>query len=244
MARDKVEAFLKRRQVRIDAKRAATIAAYEERRRKRLEARGIVLEESRSIGTETASAPLRGKLELPMESKDPCGNQSLTSKNYSARMKSDDKQLEEIVCTDSDDICKAKDPSKCWKHGEEGRDRSMISRSAIKEIGDFIQDLKEAGVVHERIGTVGLPIPVKIEYIDDHASDRMKERGITREDAQSYIDNAMIMFNQHNETRRLYVSKDGNSAVLVEGNVLISTYSSLDFDDAMKRILSEVLKYV
>ena len=119
----------------------------------------------------------------------------------------------------------------------------MISGKALQELNNTVQALIAEGVVNKNIGTVDNPIPVTIESVDDHAVGRMKERGITEADAQSYIDGAMVMFRQSNDAKRLYVSNDGNSAILVEGNRLISAYSSSDFDAGMRRVINEVGKH-
>ena len=119
----------------------------------------------------------------------------------------------------------------------------MLNGDTLKELNNTVQSLIAEGVLNKNIGTADIPVPVKIGAVDDHAAERMKERGITEQDAQSYIDNAMIMFHQRDDSRRLFVSQDGNSAVLVEGNVLITAYSADDFDDGLKKVISEVEKY-
>ena len=120
----------------------------------------------------------------------------------------------------------------------------MIKNEEIlKEFNKIIQSLKNQGIVSESIGIADFPIPMKIESINKHAAQRMKVRGISEKEAQSYIDNAMIMFNQGNNTKRLYISNDGNSAILIEDGRLISAYSSQDFDDGIKQIIKEVKKY-
>lgn len=113
----------------------------------------------------------------------------------------------------------------------------------LKAFNQTIEDLKNQGIVDKSIGVADFPTPIKIESINKHAAKKMKERGIAEKEAQTYIDNAMIMFNQNNNSKRLYISNDGNSAVLVEDKRLISAYSSKEFDDGMKKIIEEVKKY-
>ena len=62
---------------------------------------------------------------------------------------------------------------------------------------------------------------------------------MTREEAQSYIDTAVIMFDQGN--RSLYVSNEGNSVILDAEKRLISAYKKADFDPGIMAIL-EVVK--
>ena len=119
----------------------------------------------------------------------------------------------------------------------------MINSENLQHINETVQAMIAEGVLNKYIGTPDIPQPVKIEAVDEHAVERMKERGITEADAQSYIDYAMIMFNQREGSKRLYISKDGNSAILVEGNLLITAYSASDFDPGLKRLISEVEKY-
>jgi hypothetical protein len=111
------------------------------------------------------------------------------------------------------------------------------------ELNKIIRTMQKEGIIDEDIGFLSYPIPIKIELISPYAESRLKERGITKEDAQSYIDNAMVMFEQRGNDRRLYVSNDGNAAVLVEGKLLITAYPSKDFDPGMKQIINEVKKY-
>ena len=117
------------------------------------------------------------------------------------------------------------------------------SKEELKELNKTVQSFKRQGIISESIGTADFPIRMKIQSINNHAAQRMKERGITKEEAQLYIDNAMIMFKQSDDSKRLYISSDGNSAVLVEGGKLISAYSSKDFDEGIKKIIEEVQKY-
>ena len=119
----------------------------------------------------------------------------------------------------------------------------VFSDSQIQELNSKVQAFQEQGVVDEDIGTLTTPIPMTIEAVSEHAEARMKKRGITKEDAQQYIDKAMVMFEQSGAERRLYVSDDGNSAVQVEGSELKTAYSAEDFDDGMKAIIDEVKKY-
>ena len=117
------------------------------------------------------------------------------------------------------------------------------SESAARQLNEAVNSLINQGLVVESIGIADVPIPVKIESVNNHAAKRMLERGMTESDAQSFIDNAMVMFVQDDDTRRLYISSDGNSAVLIEGNKLLSAYTAEYFDDGVKRIIEEVKKY-
>jgi len=118
------------------------------------------------------------------------------------------------------------------------------NNESVEKLNKTIRQMQELGLVTQNIGIARPPIPVKIEYINHHAIKRMAERGMKESDAQSFIENAMIMFVQDEGEKRLYISQDGNAVILVEGTKLISAYSSAYFDEGMKRIINEVKKYV
>jgi len=126
----------------------------------------------------------------------------------------------------------------------EGEANSMLkNENDAKKLNAKIDILKSQGIVSENIGIAEAPVSIQIESVNNHAAKRMAERGITESDAQSYIDNAMVMLVQNNDERRLYISGDGNSAVLIEGRKLLSAYPSQFFDEGVRRIIEEVRKY-
>jgi 16S rRNA C1402 (ribose-2'-O) methylase RsmI len=105
------------------------------------------------------------------------------------------------------------------------------------EINRQIKELVAQGIVNPSIGEAKAPVPAKIESANDHAL----YHGVTREEAQEFIDNAVVMFVQSG--RSLYVSESGNAVLLDSGNRLISAYRRAQFDPGAKAIL-EVLKNV
>jgi hypothetical protein len=107
-----------------------------------------------------------------------------------------------------------------------GKDYAKINRQ--------IKGLINQRIVNPSIGEAKAPVPAKIKSVNYHGM----KRGITREEAQGFIDNAVVMFDQKN--RSLYVSGDGNAVLLDKGNRLISAYRKEDFDSSTKAIL-EVL---
>lgn len=102
-------------------------------------------------------------------------------------------------------------------------------------INSKLNDLKSLGIVNPNIGEAKEAVPVKIASVNKHAL----KHGVTREEAQIYIDNAVVMFDQGN--RSLYVSGEGNSVILDVEKRLISAYKKADFDPGIKAIL-EVVK--
>ena len=119
-----------------------------------------------------------------------------------------------------------------------------FSEEQKRELNEKVKSLQAQGFV-EDIGQVASPVPIEIKSISQHAAERLRKHGITKEDAQAYIDNAMVMFKQtQKDERHLYVSKDGNAIVLVDGDKLITAYPSESFDEGMKKLINEVKAYV
>ena len=102
-------------------------------------------------------------------------------------------------------------------------------------INSKINDLKSQGIVNPHIGEAKEAVPVKIASVNKHAL----KHGVTQAEAQSYIDNAVVMFDQGD--RSLYVSGEGNSVILDAEKRLISAYKKADFDPGINAIL-EVMK--
>jgi len=105
------------------------------------------------------------------------------------------------------------------------------------EINRQIKILISSGLVNPKIGEAKRAVPVQIESVNRHAL----HRGILVEEAQSFIDNAEVMFDQF--TRTMFLSSDGSATVIVENKRLISVYRKEDYDPAIVAIL-EVLKNV
>jgi hypothetical protein len=98
-------------------------------------------------------------------------------------------------------------------------------------VGKLIND----GVITPHIGTAKKPVPVEIKVVNKHAL----KHGVTKEQAQGFIDAAVVMFDQG--SRSLYVSEDGNAVLLDHEKRLISAYKKDEFDPGIKAIL-EVAK--
>ena len=102
-------------------------------------------------------------------------------------------------------------------------------------LNERIKQLINDGTVKPSIGTAKRPIPVVILDMNEHA----KRHGVTKKDAQKFIDNAIVMFDQ--KDRSLYVSREGNAVVLNRELRAISAYGKEKFDYSMKRILEVLL---
>lgn len=128
-----------------------------------------------------------------------------------------------------------------WKNYYRYKSTYPESNRSFYEINNNIKDLITEGKVKSSIGTAISPSNEKIEIgsINTHALNRMTERGITKEMAQTYIDNAVVEFSQNN--KMLYLSEEGATVLLKEDKRFITTYSKNDFEDSIKNIL-EVIK--
>ena len=102
-------------------------------------------------------------------------------------------------------------------------------------VNQQIKRLINQGIVNPNIGEAKEPTPVKIESVNRHAL----KHGVSLEEAQGYIDNAVVMFDQGN--RSLYVSGDGSSVILDVEKRLISAYRKEEFNPGITAIL-EVMK--
>lgn len=82
------------------------------------------------------------------------------------------------------------------------------------------------------------PKKTTLTHTGKHADKRLAQRGITLEDAQHYIDSALICF-QQSEDKTMFLSADGVVIVLENGGIATAYPSSL-YDDNTKRLYEEV----
>lgn len=83
--------------------------------------------------------------------------------------------------------------------------------------------------------------PVRIQIVDPgiHGSKRLAKRGITLADAQSYVDNAIVMFKQSAD-KYLFIADNGSSVVIVGGR-LSTAFPASWYDEKQLRKI-EVIK--
>lgn len=114
------------------------------------------------------------------------------------------------------------------------------SNREFYEVNNKVKQLINIEQVKEGIGTAVKPNikDVKISSINTHAETRMQQRNITKQMAQSYINNAIVEFSQN--TKSLYLSNEGATVLLKEDKRLISTYSNKDFNDGILKILEVI----
>lgn len=114
------------------------------------------------------------------------------------------------------------------------------SNREFYEVNNNIKRFINIEEVKEGIGTAIKPSvkDMKISSINAHAESRMQQRKITKQMAQSYIDNALVEFSQN--TKSLFLSNKGATVLLKEDKRLISTYSDKDFNDGILKILEVI----
>lgn len=106
-----------------------------------------------------------------------------------------------------------------------------------------IRELIDSKVVNADIGIAVKSEPIQLKGISPHAEKRLKLRGITKEVAQSYIDNSEVMLKQIGNKGALthtFLSNDGVSAVVVENGMLKTAYSREFFDPAINKIFEVI----
>lgn len=100
--------------------------------------------------------------------------------------------------------------------------------------------LHKAGLLHAS-EKVLKPKPIKIVDVGSHGIGTfMKRSDLTIEDAQAYVDNALVMV-QQSKDKFCYIAEDGTAIVLNKGR-LVSVYSKKYYDPDMKKKVELILK--
>lgn len=113
-----------------------------------------------------------------------------------------------------------------------------IKLSNAKRYPGLTKKLKDLGLASPNDEAME---PVRIQIVDPgiHGREQLKSRGVTLDEAQSFVDNAFIMFKQSSD-KYLFISDDGSSVVIENGR-LSTVYPRLKYDlRQLKKI--EVIK--
>lgn len=113
-----------------------------------------------------------------------------------------------------------------------------IKLSNAKRYPGLTKKLKDLGLASPNDEAME---PVRIQIVDPgiHGREQLKSRGVTLEEAQSFVDNAFIMFKQSSD-KYLFISDDGSSVVIENGR-LSTVYPRWKYDlRQLKKI--EVIK--
>ena len=115
------------------------------------------------------------------------------------------------------------------------------STEELEKINIDVQNAIKLGKLNANIGIAQNPVPCKIRKSEEHSTKRFMDRGVTDEDAQSYVDNAVIMFSQH-DNRNLYISVDGSSVLVSKTGILVTVIPAKNYTANTKYILGHILK--
>ncbi|MDY6148945.1 MAG: DUF1073 domain-containing protein [Porphyromonas sp.] len=122
-----------------------------------------------------------------------------------------------------------------WDESEHPRDKDGEFTSGVNNnLNSCIEDVKiklakakrypELTKQLQSLGLISLSDeamePVRIKIIDPgiHGMEQLRRRGVTLKEAQSFIDNAFIMFKQSKD-KYLFISDDGSSVVIDNGRL-------------------------
>ena len=144
-----------------------------------------------------------------------------------------------------------------WNEGDHPRDKGgkFTSGGGENDLNSLAEDVniklsnaKRYPGLTKKLKDLGLASPndeamepVRIQIVDPgiHGREQLKSRGVTLDEAQSFVDNAFIMFKQSND-KYLFISNDGSSVVIENGR-LSTVYPRWKYDlRQLKKI--EVIK--
>lgn len=144
-----------------------------------------------------------------------------------------------------------------WEESEHPRDKDgkFSSAGGNSDLNSSVEDVKiklakakKYPELTRQLQSLGLASPrdeamepVRIQIVDPgiHGTEQLKSRGVTLDEAQSFVDNAFIMFKQSSD-KYLFISDDGSSVVIENGR-LSTVYPRWKYDPRqLKKI--EVIK--
>ena len=144
-----------------------------------------------------------------------------------------------------------------WEESEHPRDKDgkFSSAGGNSDLNSSVEDVKiklakakKYPELTRQLQSLGLASPrdeamepVRIQIVDPgiHGREQLKSRGVTLDEAQSFVDNAFIMFKQSSD-KYLFISDDGSSVVIENGR-LSTVYPRWKYDPRqLKKI--EVIK--
>lgn len=147
-----------------------------------------------------------------------------------------------------------------WEESEHPRDKdgkfssaggSNNLNSSVEDVKIKLAKAKKYPELTEQLQSLGLASahdeamePVRIQVVDPgiHGSKRLAKRGITLADAQSYVDNAIIMFKQSAD-KYFFIADDGSSAVIVDGR-LSTAFPASWYDERQLRKIEVIKKWM
>lgn len=127
-----------------------------------------------------------------------------------------------------------------WGRSQAGKASAEAQQAnRLNSANEELKILRESGKIRVK-GTLAKAdrVPGELAF-GEHALKRMKERGISENDAYDIVDNALIVILQRNGTQQVYYSEKGFIAVQADG--VVSSVGPLD--DGGKMILEVAKKY-
>jgi len=113
------------------------------------------------------------------------------------------------------------------------------SNKQYYNINKEIQSYVEKGIINKRIGVAVKPNKIIINVPDEHALDRMSQRGFNMVNAQSYVNNSIVAFSQANNEKIAFYADSGVSVVIKENQILKTGWSS-EYNDYSAKLILEV----
>ena len=129
---------------------------------------------------------------------------------------------------------------------EKMNSQTIRSSESLKRINNEISKLIENGDVPEDIGVAMNPVECLVAEPSFHGLQMLKERGIELNDVQSYVDNAVIMFEQEgdrDDILHLYLSFDGGCVLINTSGKIVTAYSRDNFKPHIRKILKVVNRH-
>ena len=114
------------------------------------------------------------------------------------------------------------------------------SNKSFYEANKRLQELRESNQVRAKGIIVKPPANIKIHTCNNHARDRLEERGLSQETAQHIVDNAIFALKQRNGEVFAFYTQDGFAAVNIAGEL----QSTGNLDEKGKILFKEMIEYV
>ena len=114
------------------------------------------------------------------------------------------------------------------------------SNKSFYEANKMLQELRESNQVRAKGIIVKPPVNIKIHTCNNHARDRLEERGLSQETAQHIVDNAIFALKQRNGEVFAFYTQDGFAAVNIAGEL----QSTGNLDEKGKILFKEMIEHV
>jgi hypothetical protein len=158
-----------------------------------------------------------------------------TAREYGRKLKAAQRELREFIAKTN------ADEGKIVLRRDYSREKNYGGLTDKEKDDIIIKEIHECGLV----GKIHLD-PIKIDvdslgYDSEHFDE--KERGITFDEAKSFINNARFSITRWNGDFENYFSNDGASYVNCQSNIIRTSYKKIDFTESVKKALEVLDKY-